>query len=247
MFFFSSLIIPNYTQVLERERKMEATATISIESLSYRWLLNLKSTFENLDDSLEASDEAVFIVMDPKMTPSKRFLGDTQDFNFPISTPSNNNNLTFLHAEELFSNGFLMPLFLTNPSKIESITNTTSNNSTTSSSLPINSKPSKNNLIISINQIHSIFAKKCWKSSKRIFRKYLGFFKLSSVIYHKQSSSKSLVDRNWDDSQKKQIMSSSSSSSPTRRTNYYYCSSTDAEGSIYEAVLHCKKSIGMYL
>ncbi|KAI3933537.1 hypothetical protein MKX01_032642 [Papaver californicum] len=238
------------------------TATISIESFSYRWLVNLKSTLESLDDDHIASSDieaAAFIVMDPKNTPSKRFLVD--DFNFP-TTPSSNhynssNNFSLVHAEELFSNGtFLIPagstLFSTKISEKSIDINGIE-------SSPVNSKHLKNNIVISIHQIHSIFAKKCWKSSKKIFRKCLiGLFSNNNhnnktSIYSSSSSSPSssppksvkslvssrslLVDRRRRNSQKLNRSMSSPSSLTTNTTTIA------PEGSIYEAVLHCKKSI----
>ncbi|KAI3961795.1 hypothetical protein MKW92_052409 [Papaver armeniacum] len=235
------------------------TATISIESFSYRWLVNLKSTLESLDDDhLTSSDieAAAFIVMDPKNTPSKRFLVD--DFNFP-TTPSpnhfnnNNNNFSLVHAEELFSNGtFLIPAGTTlfSTKKIEKSIDNGINSS------PVNSKPLKHNIVISIHQIHSIFAKKCWKSSKKMFRKCLiGLFSNhhndKATVYSSSSSPSSspksskslvssrslLVDRRRRNSQKLNRSMSSPSSLTTNTTTIA------PEGSIYEAVLHCKKSI----
>ncbi|KAI3944564.1 hypothetical protein MKW98_021022 [Papaver atlanticum] len=230
------------------------TATISIESFSYRWLVNLKSTLESLDDDhLTSSDieAAAFIVMDPKNTPSKRFLVD--DFNFP-TTPSSihnntHNNFSLVHAEELFSNGtFLIPAGTTlfSTKKIEKSIDNGINSS------PVNSKPLKNNIVISIHQIHSIFAKKCWKSSKKMFRKCLiGLFSNhndKTTVYSSSSSPSSspkslvssrslLVDRRRRNSQNLNRSMSSPSSLTTNTTTIA------PEGSIYEAVLHCKKSI----
>ncbi|KAI3975185.1 hypothetical protein MKX01_020586 [Papaver californicum] len=244
------------------EGNTAGTATISIESFSYRWLVNLKSTLESLDDdhlvSSEDIEAAAFIVMDPKNTPSKRFLVD--NFNFPTTPSSNhyinsNNNFSLVQAEELFSNGtFLIPsgstLFSTKISE-ESIDNGIE-------SSPMNSKQLKNNIVISIHQIHSIFAKKCWESSKKMFRKCLiGLFSNNNhnnktTIYSSSSSSPSssppkslgtsrslLVDRRRRNSQKFNRSMSSPSSLTTNTTT----TTIAPEGSIYEAVLHCKKSI----
>ncbi|MCL7024892.1 hypothetical protein MKW94_021162 [Papaver nudicaule] len=240
-----------------------ATATISIESFSYRWLVNLKSTLESLDDHSASSDieAAAFIVMDPKNTPSKRFLAENNlDFNFPTtpsSNPYNTSNFSLVHAEELFSNGtFLVPTSTTTLFSTKKIIekNSIDNNGVESISSPMNTKPLKNTIVISIHQIHSIFAKKCWKSSKKIFRKCLiGLFHTNSktTIYESTSSSPSsspksskslvtsrslLVDRRRRNSQKLNRSMSSPSSLTTTTT-------IAPEGSIYEAVLHCKKSI----
>ncbi|KAK9045169.1 hypothetical protein V6N11_059058 [Hibiscus sabdariffa] len=99
---------------------MEASEPLSIESFSYSWLVNLKPCLDGVDDSLRASldacDEASFIEMDPTMPPSKRFFRHSQDFmfDFPISQAP----LPLVHADELFSDGYVMPLFV-NPLKME--------------------------------------------------------------------------------------------------------------------------------
>ncbi|KAJ6764871.1 KINASE REGULATOR-LIKE PROTEIN putative-RELATED [Salix koriyanagi] len=99
---------------------MEASQPISIESFSYSWLVNLKPSLESLDNSfrasLDASDEASFIEMDPRMPPSKRFFINSQDFKFDF--PISQSPLTLVHADELFSNGYVMPLFI-DPLKME--------------------------------------------------------------------------------------------------------------------------------
>ncbi|GMP70397.1 hypothetical protein CsSME_00029267 [Camellia sinensis var. sinensis] len=120
---------------------METSQPLSIESFSYSWLVNLKPSFEILDDtlcaSIDASDEASFIEMDPKLPPSRRFFRGSHDFNFafPISQQS---PLTLVHADELISDGFLMPLFV-KPLKIEPCDSSDSTPTT-----PISSHASKN-------------------------------------------------------------------------------------------------------
>ena len=94
---------------------METSHPLSIESFSYSWLVNLKPSLESLDGSLrtslDASDEtSSFIEMDPRMTPSKRFFRNSQDFKFDF--PISQSPRTLVDADELFSNGYLMPLFV---------------------------------------------------------------------------------------------------------------------------------------
>ncbi|GAB2265131.1 hypothetical protein Dimus_000197 [Dionaea muscipula] len=95
---------------------------LSIESFSYSWLVNLKPSFESLSDSfravLDASDEAFFIEMDPRMPPSKRFLrsnkdddddkedDDEDDLHLPNSSSQPQTPTTVLNSDELFSNSF---------------------------------------------------------------------------------------------------------------------------------------------
>ncbi|XP_023728815.1 probable membrane-associated kinase regulator 6 isoform X2 [Lactuca sativa] len=97
---YSSFIISSYPS-------MEASESLSIESFSYSWLVNLKPSFET---SFRASfdDDSNFIEMDPKLSASKRFLVFHQDFDFDLPTLQPN----CVHADELISNGILVPLFL---------------------------------------------------------------------------------------------------------------------------------------
>ncbi|KAJ0475919.1 putative membrane-associated kinase regulator 6 [Helianthus annuus] len=89
---------------------METSESLSIESFSYSWLVNRKPSFESpkgsFRDSLDAFDESNFIEMDPKLSASKRFLVFHQDFNFDLPTLQ-----PLVHADELISNGILVPLF----------------------------------------------------------------------------------------------------------------------------------------
>ncbi|KAI3784418.1 hypothetical protein L1987_43517 [Smallanthus sonchifolius] len=90
---------------------METSESLSIESFSYSWLVNLKPSFESPKGSFrvsfEAFDESNFIEMDPKLSASKRFLVFHQDFDFDLPTLQ-----PCVHADELISNGILVTLFL---------------------------------------------------------------------------------------------------------------------------------------
>ncbi|KAF8412175.1 hypothetical protein HHK36_000134 [Tetracentron sinense] len=215
---------------------METSPPLSIESFSYSWLTNIKPSFESLDESLraslDASHEAAFIEMDPRMTPSKRFLGDAHDFNFdcPISE-----SLTLVHADELFSNGLLMPLF-DDPSNAKAC-NTTDYIPTT---LPISLESSATVLLS--DQIHYPFLKRCRRSSKRIFQKYLSFLR---PLYRKVRGSRLGSRAETIDTQLVKSWGNSQQSSPGTRTRYSTGDWYDFESSIYEAVLHCKKSIAL--
>ncbi|KAI9098461.1 hypothetical protein K1719_025086 [Acacia pycnantha] len=88
-----------------------SSQTISIESFSYSWLVNMKPSLEacvNIDASLDEASS--FIEMDPRNTPSKRFFQrNSQEFKFDF--PVSQSPLALVHADELFSNGYLTPLF----------------------------------------------------------------------------------------------------------------------------------------
>ncbi|CAI8593919.1 unnamed protein product [Vicia faba] len=120
---------------------MEATHPLSIESFSYSWLFNLKPS---LDQSLEfetssfrisfdASDElgSCFIEMDPRMPPSKRFFINSQDFKFDFPTSQKSSLNTLVDVDQLFSNGYLMPLFDESLKNIEPYEYDSSNSNST--------------------------------------------------------------------------------------------------------------------
>lgn len=218
---------------------METSQPLSIESFSYSWLANLKPSFESpgnsFRDSLDAFDEASFIEIDPKLSSSRRFFRVSQDFDFPISqTP-----LTLVHADELISNGFLMPLFV-KQLKADAFDASDSNpNSPISSCAPEKLHSGK--------RFRSSSLRRCRMLSKRIFQKYLDFLRpLCQRVRGRRSGSRvGITDarlqevRNWE---------YSAATSPRASVAYSadnWRRSCDSESSIYEAVLHCKRTIGM--
>lgn len=191
---------------------MEASQPLSIESFSYRWLININPALEILDDDETAS----FIEMDPKLPPSKRFLGDAIDFSFDF--PTTKSALTLVHADELISNGLLVPLFV-NTLKMKEFDTTDS-----ISRRPISSQAPK--MVVSAN---CSSVRRCRRTlSKRVIQKYMHFLR---QFYQRM--------RSWRSSSKgENVYFSSPEASP--RTSAAY-----SESSIYEAVLHCKRSNGM--
>ncbi|KAK8657236.1 hypothetical protein V6N13_035487 [Hibiscus sabdariffa] len=219
---------------------METSQPLSIESFSYSWLVNLKPSLDGLDGSLRASldayDEASFIEMDPRMPPSRRFCRNSQDFKFDF--PVSQTPLTLVHADELFSDGRVMPFFV-NSSKNDTyrVSDSISTLPTTNSCAPDRTvPPSKTNHPSSR------------RLSKRIFSKYLNFLRplYRTMLRGRKSSGRAeSVDargqgrKNW---------LHSTATSPRISVAYSadeWRKSCDSECSIYEAVLHCKKSIGM--
>lgn len=152
---------------------------------------------------------------------SNRFKEEAQDFEFdtPISR-------YLVHADQLFANGFILPIYI-DPSKIEP--------SSSSSSKALSRKVS----------IHYCSIRKWCKSSKQIARKYFRVIRPSCEKVGGLRKSTSRVEalmerREW----KAQSLSNSLQGSPQNTD----CSLGDwfhIESSIHEAVLHCKRSIGM--
>ncbi|GMJ14960.1 MEMBRANE-ASSOCIATED KINASE REGULATOR 6 [Hibiscus trionum] len=180
---------------------MEIAESISIESFSYSWLVNLTPS---LDTSL--NETASFIEMDPTFFQNPQ---DFNKFNFPTSqTPP----LTLAHADELFADGYIVPFF--------------ANHST----------PTRPQASSQRDQIPDSGTKRrgrCFRKcrtrtrlSRKMVLKYLDFLRsLFSRIRGFKSCSKP--------------------EKPSPRANDPWRKSFDSESSIYEAVLHCKQSIGM--
>ncbi|GAB4858376.1 hypothetical protein Ancab_009848 [Ancistrocladus abbreviatus] len=144
----------------------ETSQPVSIESFSYSWLINLKPSLENLSDSfraaLDASDEASFIDMDPRMPPSKRFLRYMEEFDFDLPFSQQSPPATILPADELFSNGVLKPFF--DPSKVEG--------QCSSGSSPCANAPRR---LASDSKIHCSSLRRCRTLFKHILERYMDF------------------------------------------------------------------------
>lgn len=239
---YSSFIISSYPS-------MEASESLSIESFSYSWLVNLKPSFET---SFRASfdDDSNFIEMDPKLSASKRFLVFHQDFDFDLPTLQPN----CVHADELISNGILVPLFL-KPLDIgmgiyDSV----------SSSTPVSPVSSATH-----GRSRSLLSRRYRRLPKSVVRKYLNLVRLlwlrmrrgradadsgsgsgsgpsTGIGISSPRETETYSSNNWlrscdSDSAKILTFEGTSEADNWRR-------SCDSESSIYEAVLHCKKTIG---
>ncbi|KAA8539988.1 hypothetical protein F0562_026680 [Nyssa sinensis] len=219
---------------------METSQPLSIESFSYSWLVNLKPSFESFDDplraSLDASDEASFIEMDPKLPASKRFFRVSQDFNFDL--PISQSPLTLVHADELISNGFLMPLFA-KPLKAEAYDAADSIPTT-----PVSLHAQIN--LHSASKFRCSSLRRCRRLSRRLLQKYMDFLRpLCQKLRGQRSDSRAESINTRIREVKNWIYSPSASP----RTSVAYSAdnwrrSCDSESSIHEAVLHCKRSIG---
>ncbi|CAK8532886.1 unnamed protein product [Lathyrus sativus] len=225
---------------------MEATPPLSIESFSYSWLVNLKPSLDQtLETSVDASDElgSSFIEMDPRMPSSRRFFITSQDFkfDFPISQKSPLN--TLIDADQLFSNGYLMPLFDESLKNIEPYDNDSSNSNSTIPSSFISHVPKK---VVPVENSRSPSLKRCRTLSRRMFQKYLNFLKpLCRKLRGQKSGSKHENGMKRTQSVKN-YRGNYCESSPRISVAYstdYPRMSCDSDSSIYEAVLHCKRSI----
>ncbi|RVW94584.1 putative membrane-associated kinase regulator 6 [Vitis vinifera] len=175
--------------------------------------------------------------MDPRMPPSKRFFRNSQDFNFdfPISQPP----LSLVHADELFSNGLIMPIFM-EPLKMEAYDGSYSLPAT-----PISSSHAPKHVLSATNTRCSSL-RRCRRLSKQILQKYLDFLRpLYRRIRGRRIGSRAESVNSRMQEGKSWVYSPEAS--PRTSTAYStgdWRKSCDSESSIYEAVLHCKRSIG---
>lgn len=202
---------------------MEKSHPLAIESFSSSWLSNATS----LNNSREALDCTL--------------VKETLNFNFDIPTSP----VALLHADELFSDGLIKPVFVHDPSERDS-----SNSSDFLTVLPGSSFCVKGIGISSLEGRCDCFLK--WrKSSKRIIQKCFGQLRslCSRVII--RSSRKRIrvndIDRRleWE---VRRFSDNSPETSPQRSTAYYSVDEWgDIESSIRDAILHCKRSIGVFI
>lgn len=210
---------------------MEASLqTPSIESFSYSWLASSLEVVSDHDhDHDHDHDEASsFIEMDPRLPPSKRFIRVSSDFGFDF--PVSESPLGLVHADELISNGFLVPLFVKDM-KVEN------------HYMPAASTSA---LHSTSHRVRCASLRRCQRLSKRFFHKYIKLL-LRPLLYTTrrrrnqfQSGDVAMsTNRGWE---------FSAATSP--RTSVAYSAddnwrrSCDSESSIHEAVLHCKRTQG---
>ncbi|XAR71676.1 hypothetical protein NMG60_11018061 [Bertholletia excelsa] len=205
---------------------MEASSQpLSIESFSYSWLVNLKPPFDGPDESDEASS---FIEMDPRLPESRRFFRGSNDFKFDF--PKSDSPLNLVDADELISNGLLRPIF----AKMDS-----------GEPEPCPEPPVPPSQAQKILRCSSL--KKHKRFSKMIL-KYLDFLRpLCRKLRGRRSGSRiEAVETRMQEVDK---WLCSPATSPRTSVEYsvdQWRRSCDSESSIYEAVLHCKRSIGRF-
>ncbi|KAI3519460.1 hypothetical protein L1887_08601 [Cichorium endivia] len=209
---------------------METSQPISVESFSYTWLSNpnpiLNSPNCSFRVSFDASDDASFIEMDPNLTPSKRFLvrpdTDTDSgFDFPTSQLP----ITLVHADKLISNGTLLPMKSCAPSD----------------SVPVSPLYPTTQENRRFRKSRSLSLRRCNRLPKRIIQKYLDLVQPLWCRLRRGRSDSSRVQgvENWECSGSFGPRTSGACWADNRRR------SCDSESSIHEAVVHCKRTIGM--
>ncbi|CAK7348802.1 unnamed protein product [Dovyalis caffra] len=211
---------------------MEPSETLAIESFSRSWLTSVNSSLHGLETplraSLDCSHEAISEELDYRMPESRRSLEEDQNFNFdfPISQSPD----ALLHADQLFSDGLIRPIFI-NQSKIEA---------SSSLNLAPTVPSSFSSGTVSAVQILCRFLGR-WR---RILPNCFGYVRPFS---HRLRGSRIItrVDNVERIAWGVKSQSNSREASPRRRTAYSLDGCYDSESSIHEAVLHCKRSMRM--
>ena len=208
---------------------------LAVESFSYSWLINVKPSLDGLGSplrtSLDFSDDYNFLK-------SQRLVGEAQNFNFDV--PISQSSVSLIHADEVFSNGFIVPMFI-DPSKKEAL-----ETSHSLSSVPVSSLPSRTG-ILAVG-IHYSLLRKWLKSSKSAL--YEGFGCFRPLFRKVGGSRKSIrvddIDRRLWEAKTWGILPPQQPSLQ-KSSSYSIGDWCHMESSIHEAVLYCKRSIGILI
>ncbi|KAD5961216.1 hypothetical protein E3N88_12689 [Mikania micrantha] len=199
---------------------MEDPQQLSVESVPYAWLANRNPSLDRPNHSFrlsfDATDRSSFIEMDPNLTPSKRFIGHQDlDFNVPKPEPDK----TFVLTKKLASNRILVP------SKSYSGFNIRVS--------PLGSTPGEEGRF---RKSRSMSLRKCNRLPKTIVQKYMELFR---PIW---------CSMRWGRPGIGQVQGvENCGPGPGFKTSgvCWARRCCDSESSIHEAVVHCKKTIGM--
>ncbi|XP_027362233.1 probable membrane-associated kinase regulator 6 [Abrus precatorius] len=209
---------------------METSVPLASDSFSYSWLSNSKSPADTLRESVYSSYGDTSEEFNFSVKSSDDLLPECQNFNFDISIP--HSPLLLVPADEIFSDGLLRPMFV-DSSKVE-FCNTPSDSTL-------------NKLVSSFSsrtmEIHHGFLTR-WRKSTR--RTLVDFFRYVNQLRQKVGRSRKSIRVDDIDKTDWQVkcLSSSQTASPKLITSHPIGDLHDHENSIYEAVLHCKRSIG---
>ncbi|KAI4363671.1 hypothetical protein MLD38_019859 [Melastoma candidum] len=217
---------------------------LSVESFSYRWLVKPDDTpagsFRKSFD-----DASSFIDMDASMPPSRRFSITSFSHDFKFTSPVARFPLDVVHADDLFAQGHILPLF-SEPAKVEHLRCRSMDPALPSG----NDSRDVAEVITRVSDTTSVSStERCRQLLKQIFPKRPNFletfykiFRLRRLSFRtKLGRKRGHGTRNWVHPQEfpscSPRISSAFSTDDGRKSSISECS-------IYEAVLHCKKSIG---
>ncbi|KAJ8748898.1 hypothetical protein K2173_013331 [Erythroxylum novogranatense] len=188
---------------------------LAIESFSNSWLTGNHSSLENLGDPSTASFQ--------------RSSGDSQNFKFDV--PFTKSSSAIVHADQLFSDGLIRPNSLHRSSS-------SSVNLRPSSSTRPSPSSFSDSTVVPVADTQCEVLRRWKKRSERILQKWIGH--LTPFCLGVGGTRKSIK---VDDIDRREWEVKSWSNSPTYHSADSW-SELEFETSIYEAILHCKKSIG---
>ena len=243
---FQEYISPkkNKKVAMEENQQEASMALVPVDSFSYSWLVNFTSLEASIDDyhqTYEDSSSSSFIEMDPRLPPSRRFFinkAHESSFKFDTFVSFADEDNSLVHADELFRDGYVMPYL----SKATSAT-------TEKEYEPVDTKTEKRKM-----ETRDIMSKS--PSSCRKLRRVSKWVLLLLTPLCKRlrrcrpagSSGGIGIDSRIRVTtlSRSRVHSDEMTSSPriSVADDYYWRRSCDSESSIYEAVLHCKKSFG---
>lgn len=201
---------------------MDSSLPLATDSFSKSWLSS---------DHFKPPPDVNFL--------EENLISSSQSMNFDFSVSHfSSPSQGFAHADELFSDGFIRPLCGCDSSNMESCNNNTPHSTQTRSSSLFYSGIVSPRSVETHNHHHGFLSK--WrKSTQKILRRSFGYLKqlCRRSIRVGDLEKTELEVKSWSISQQASPISSVKSSSMSDLFNH--------ENSIHEAVLHCKRSIGM--
>lgn len=220
---------------------METSMPLASDSFSYSWLSNSKSP---IDDGLdeEPHRESVFN--------SNSLVAECQNFNFDTSSITTHSPVVLVHADELFSDGLLRPVFVDPSTKVEESCNGNTPDPIETKIGSFGSSSFSSRTVSSrTTEIHHGFLTRLRKST---WRTLVDFFRYFNQLRQKVGGSRKSIrvdDIDNTDWKVKSLRSSrSQKESPRPITTHHPIGDLHDdhhESSIYEAVLHCKRSVGI--
>lgn len=203
---------------------METSLPLATDSFSHSWLSNFKPPVNGLEE-VKASIHSI--------TSSEGLMAEPQNFNFDVSITQS--PAVHAHADELFSDGFIRPLSV-DPSMEESC-NTPNSTQATLSSVFYSGIVSPRTV-----EIHHGFHTKSRKSAWQVLRSSFRFLK--QLCQRAGGSRKSTRVGDFGKTEWEVKSGSISVQASPKSVIGDLC---DHENPIYEAVLHCKRSIGILM
>lgn len=231
---------------MEEDQQEASMPLVPIDSFSYSWLVNFPSLETSMDDhhqTYEDSSSSSFIEMDPRLPPSRRFFinkAHESSFKFDNFVSFSDEDHCLVHADELFRDGYVVPY----RSKATSAESTEEEDQSEPSDTKIETRGVKIKSPSSCRKLRRV--------SKWVLLKYLDFLTPLCRRLRRCRSAGSTGNIGIDTrirvttSSRSRVYSDETTSSPriSVADDYYWRRSCDSESSIYEAVLHCKKSFG---